>query len=161
VLSNLEPKPGYMNALYECVNGDKDVAVQVWACKTLASLAHQDSQLQPQALKTITAFFHQYGEGCTRADKDWGWRSVGNTLNDYFGEEGKAVIQQLMQQKEDRRVADLAWRIVYLQQEDGSTPGHMQIATVSEKEDLEAHQKHPFLKFEISDAVARDLPTVK
>jgi len=59
--------------------------------------------------------------------------------------ESKAVIQQLMQQKEDRQLADLAWRIVYLEQVDGSTPSHMKIPSVSEKEDLAAHLKHPFL----------------
>lgn len=145
VLINFEAKPVHMEAVQAAMNTDPDAVVQVNACKTLASLARQDPQrLQPNALKAVTAFFRQYGTGCARADKDWGWRIAGNALKDLCGEEGKKVLVELRQQKEDPRLADLAWRVVYLKQEDGFTP-------VTEQEDWEAHRKHPFLKFESSE----------
>ena len=72
-----------LEAMYESMSGDKDAVVQVCACKTLTSLARQDpKKLQPKALEAVTTFFRQYGQGCGRADKDWGWRVAGNTLRD-------------------------------------------------------------------------------
>ena len=126
------------------IDGDLDSVVQVNACRTLASLARQDpGQFRARALKSATTFFRQYGTGCVRSDKDWGWRIVGNTLKDYFETEGKAALDQLMQQKEDQQLADLAWRVVYLKQEDGFTP-------ITEEQEREAHLKHPFLRFDFS-----------
>ena len=55
-------------------------------------------------------------------------------------DEGKEALQQMMQQKEDKRLAELAWRVVYLKQEDGFTP-------ITEERDRQAHLHHPFLKF--------------
>jgi hypothetical protein len=141
VLANFDANPVYVDALYESMNRDTDAVVQVCACKTLASMARQDGQtLQPKALKAVTDFFRQYGQGCGRADRDWGWRVVGNTLRDGFGDAGKEALRQMMQQKEDKHLAELAWRVVYLKQEDGFTP-------ITEEEDREAHLHHPFLKF--------------
>ena len=141
VLINFEPKPEYVDALYESMSGDNDAVVQVCACKTLASISRQDSKtLQPKALKAVTAFFRQYGQGCERTDKDWGWRVVGNTLRDAFGADGKEALEQMMHHTEDKRLAELAWRVVYLKQEDGFTP-------MTEEQDREAHLHHPFLKF--------------
>jgi hypothetical protein len=141
VLSNFEPKPEFVDALYESMSGDKDAVVQVCACKTLASISGQDSKtLRPKALKAVTEFFRQYGQGCDRTDKDWGWRVVGNTLCNVFGADGKEALEQIMHHTEDKRLADLAWRVVYLKQQDGFTP-------ITEEQDREAHLHHPFLKF--------------
>jgi hypothetical protein len=139
--TNLEAKPEYLDALYESLTRETDAVVQICACKALISLARQDpNQFQAKALQTVTAFFRQYGEGCGRSDKDWGWRAVGNTLRDGFGEAGKAALEQMRQQKEDRHLAELAWRVIYLKQENGFTP-------MTEEQDREAHLHHPFLKF--------------
>jgi HEAT repeats len=144
VLINFEPKPAYMDALYESMNSDKDAVVQVCACKTLAGISRQDPrELQPKALAAVTAFFRQYGAKCERADKDWGWRVVGNTLRDVFGKEGREALEQIMQQKEDQHLADLAWRVVYLRQDD-------EFHFMTEEEERQAHLKHPFLKFDAS-----------
>jgi hypothetical protein len=46
-----------------------------------------------------------------------------------------------MAKKSDRRLAELAWQVVYIRQE------AMKFCPVTEAEDAEAHVHHPFLKF--------------
>jgi hypothetical protein len=61
-------------------------------------------------------------------------------LRDGFGADGKEALEQMMHLTEDKRLAELAWRVVYLKQEDGFTP-------MTEEQDRAAHLHHPFLKF--------------
>jgi hypothetical protein len=46
-----------------------------------------------------------------------------------------------MEAKQDRQLAELAWKVLYLKQEDG-------FCFVTEEEDRIAHAKHPFLKLQ-------------
>jgi len=49
----------------------------------------------------------------------------------------KKALEQIMHHTEDKRLAELAWRVVYLKQEDGFTP-------ITEEQDRAAHLHHPF-----------------
>jgi hypothetical protein len=57
-----------------------------------------------------------------------------------FGDRGSQVLEDFMHDKEDRVLADLAWRVVYLKQED-------QFCPLTEQQEYQDHLKHPFLKF--------------
>ena len=119
ILRNFPPTQIYVEAISRSMKEDRDVVVQVRACRSLATIVRQDAG-QPhreKALQSIVSFFRQYGEGCQRADKDWGWRDVGNSVRS-FGEAGNRALDQIMHQTENKTLADLAWRVVYLKQED-------------------------------------------
>jgi hypothetical protein len=130
-----------MDAISRSMKEDSDVVVQVRACRSLATIVRQDAgqPFREKALQSIVSFFRQYGEGCQRADKDWGWRDVGNSVRS-FGEAGSRVLDQIMHETQNRSLADLAWRVVYLKQED-------QFFHITEEQERQDHLKHPFLKF--------------
>lgn len=116
---------------------DPDAAVQVRAAATLAeALSGAGLPKEARALKDVADFFGRYGDGCKRPDADWGWREVGNALL-LFGGDGRAVLEKMMAEKTNRRLAELAWRVLYLQQGD-------RFFRLTEKEDREAHARHPF-----------------
>jgi hypothetical protein len=102
--------------------------------------------LRGRGLKAVGAFFLKYGKGCERADKEWGWRYVGNSML-LIGEAGKRMLEEFMQKKEDPLLADLAWRVVYLPQDNDLFP-------FTEEQERQNHLKHPFLKF-AKDAVQK------
>jgi hypothetical protein len=120
---------------------DREQTVQAHAAEALGEVvAGTDSPAGPgqSALEALTTLFREYGEGCLRSDVDWGWRSVGNAML-AFGAEGRKALEGLIEQKQDRRLAELAWRVVYIRH----GPGHYGITP---DEDREAHAHHPFLQ---------------
>src|SRR5258708_36163189 len=83
----------------------------------------------------VTACCRGYGDRCRRTDASWGWRVVGNALL-LFGEDGRKVLLGIMQEKGDRRLADLAWRVLYLKQGDQFYP-------LTLEDDRAVHARHP------------------
>lgn len=80
--------------------------------------------------------FEQQGDGTQRADKNWAYRRIGNALLD-IGNEGTAVLTQYMNQRYDRRLSELAWKVLHL-------PIRTHVVTsVTEAEDAYAHFKRP------------------
>jgi hypothetical protein len=143
VLMNIPPTPETIALATETMKHDTDEVVQDRAAVALASLirsAGATGQPRDQAIADLVAQFRIYGTGCQRHDKDWGWREVGNSLV-IFGDDGKAALEQIMNEKQDPQLADLAWRVLYLKQENGFT-------RITEAEDAANHARHPFLKFE-------------
>jgi HEAT repeat protein len=142
VIQNFPPTPLYFDRISQTINNDTDAVVQVRACRALAIIIRQDAgqPLRESALRSVAAFFRQYGEGCHRPDKDWGWRDVGNSLRT-FGEPGTHVLEEIMQDMTNRSLAELAWRVLYLKQED-------QFNHITEDQELKDHLKHPFLEFQ-------------
>jgi hypothetical protein len=142
VIQNFSPTPAYFDSISQTITNDADAVVQVRACRALAIIVRQDADrpLRESALRVLAAFFRQYGEDCRRPDKDWGWRDVGNSLRS-FGEPGIHVLEEIMQEKANKSLADLAWRVLYLKQED-------QFNHITEEQELKDHLKHPSLKFE-------------
>jgi hypothetical protein len=131
--------PLVSNALKEVMSGDKDHAVQTRAAVALAT-AHARNEPSParkQALNDVVSFFRQYGDGCQRTDREWGWRAVGNSLL-LFKKEGEAELKKIMSQPDNRALSDRAWRILHLRQGDGFFP-------ITEEQDAAAHRLHPWL----------------
>ncbi len=90
------------------------------------------------ALAEAVGFFRQYGDGCERTDRAWGWRPLGNSLLQ-FGQDGEAALKTLLADGTNRELSDRAWRILYLKQGDQFFP-------VTEAEDAAVHKLHPWLK---------------
>ena len=144
-MRNIPPTPQLIAATTEAMHKDRDEVVQVRAAMTLASLirsAGATGQLRERAIADLITQFRIYGAECSRHDKDWGWREVGNALV-LIGDDGRKALEEIMAQRSDSQLADLAWRVLYLKQEDHFT-------FITEQQDAEAHAKHPFLKFDAS-----------
>ena len=116
--STFGPKPEVLRLL-RADEHDRDDAVGVRAA-AVATLARHPSvtpELRAEVLAETVVFFRGYGEGCTRSDKDWGWRVAGEALLG-FGDDGQRAMEALMTEKANRRLAELAWRVLYLRQGD-------------------------------------------
>ena len=85
------------------------------------------------ALKEL---YGRLGEDCKRVDAEWGYRPVGNALL-AMGPEGEAVLKDLMTRTRDRRLADCAWKSLYIRQKPNS------FSEVTEKEDEEVFRMRP------------------
>jgi HEAT repeat protein len=118
-----------------------DDAVAVRAQTALAQMGSHPSAepaFRRQTLEETAAYFAKYGDGCARADKDWGWRLIGAALLNY-GSDGEKVLRTILLEKKGRRLPELAWRVLYVKQGDQYLPG-------SEAEDRAAHAMHPFMQ---------------
>ena len=133
--------PEVAQTLRTVMQQDPSHAVQVRAASLFASmharLPAKDNR-RVQALAQAVEFFRQYGDGCERTDRAWGWRLLGNSLLQ-FGPDGEAALKALMAEANNRELSDRAWRILYLKQGDQFFP-------VTEAEDAAAHKLHPWLK---------------
>ncbi|OHB57587.1 MAG: hypothetical protein A2Y07_06945 [Planctomycetes bacterium GWF2_50_10] len=134
-------KPSAIKALIEATRHD-DVAVSNRAAVSLGFLAkratEQTKSLRPQMLQACKELFSKMGNNCNRSDIEWGYRAAGNALLD-FGTEGEIVLQDFMDQKQDKRLAELAWRVLYFREKAGENAFNI----ITEKEDDEAFSKKP------------------
>jgi HEAT repeat protein len=125
--------------LHERMTADRDAAVQ---SRAAVALAQAHSRLPPEdprraeSLDWLDEFLRGYGDGTQRADRDWGWRPLGNALLEY-GPAGRERLERLLADPSNRSLSDLAWRILFLRQGDQFFP-------VTEVEDRAAHARHPW-----------------
>jgi len=87
-------------------------------------------------VKKLDGMFAQYGGGSTRSDAEWGWRTVGEAL-DRMGPPGREVLERYLDQDKDKVLADHAWNVLYVKQEDHQPV----IITVEEAE--AGYRMHP------------------
>lgn len=131
--------PRAVEALIAAIN-HKDVVVANRAAVSLGEVAVRDEKevahLRPNVREALTKLFRQFGDGCERADREWGYRSVGNALLD-MGGEGEAALREFMAQRSDKRLAELAWMVLELRQRPGT------FSEVTERENEEAFGKRP------------------
>jgi len=141
-LRNIQATPEIFAQVRKTLAEDNDVVVQVRAATTLADLTHSagnPAEVVKQSVQDLSAAFKRYGGNCTRTDKDWGWREVGNAFA-ALGADGDKALQDIMNDKQDARLADLAWRVIYLPQRDGFT-------VMTEAQEADGHANHPTIKF--------------
>jgi HEAT repeat protein len=78
----------------------------------------EDIQLtseQKRALAALSRKFKEFGDGSTRSDLEWGFRPIGNAML-AFGAEGGRQLQEMIDQKKDHPLAELAWQVLYIRQ---------------------------------------------
>jgi uncharacterized lipoprotein YddW (UPF0748 family) len=141
-LSNVNRTPSVIETLIAATQR-ADVVVANRAATSLAALAvrrqKENEPLRPRIIEVLKALFAKCGDGCARADADWGYRAVGNALL-RLKPEGEAVLQEFMDQRKDRRLAGLAWKTLHIRQDRGT------FSEVTEKENDEAFKKRPVFK---------------
>lgn len=109
-------------------------------------IAMQEYNAILQALKTL---FIKSGDASARSDKEWGYRSVGNALMD-CGKDGIKVLEDFTKQDTDKRLAELAWRVLTYKEKSGSNSFNL----ISEKENDALFDTSPaFLKFQNKQAI--------
>ena len=127
--------------IHQVMLQDPSHAVQVRAAAAYAAMFARlpaDDPARTVALREMIQYFGQYGDGCKRSDREWGWRLLGNTLLDY-GTAGEEAMKELMTKPDNRDLSDRAWRILYLKQGDRFFP-------ITEADDAAAHRLHPWRK---------------
>lgn len=139
--SSFGPTATVTKTIRKVMQEDSSHAVQVRAATAYASMFARlpaDDAARTAALREMIQYFRQYGDGCERTDREWGWRVLGNMLLD-FGDAGQDALKELMAKPENRELSDRAWRILYLKQGDRFYP-------ITEAEDAAAHRLHPWRK---------------
>ena len=139
--SSFGPTTAVAQTIRTVMHTDPSHAVQVRAATAFAMMNSRlpaEDPVRQQALEEAVTYFRQYGDGCQRTDREWGWRLLGNTLLE-FGPAGEDSLKALMADASNRALSDRAWRILYLKQGDQFYP-------TTEAEDALAHQQHPWKK---------------
>jgi HEAT repeat protein/uncharacterized lipoprotein YddW (UPF0748 family) len=138
-LGNVRKNVKAVEALIRATQGE-DVVVSDRAAVSLGEIAARNeaevSALRPRMIEALKALYAKLGDACHRPDVEWGYRPVGNALL-AFGPEGEAVLQEFMGQTKDRRLAETAWKVLYIRQRPGT------FSEVTEKENEEAFKKRP------------------
>lgn len=116
-LGNLPSSPESVELLISSLS-HADPAVANRCAASLGKIAAagrpEVAALRPQILEALLTAFRRHRNPALR-DADWGWRPIGNAILD-FGDEGAAALRELRGQREDFRLAELAWRVVDLTQ---------------------------------------------
>jgi hypothetical protein len=138
-LGNVRKSPEAVEALIEAIRHE-DVVVSDRAAVSLAEIVGRKEaegpELRARFVAALKELFGRLGDGCKRADADWGYRPVGNALL-AMGLEGEAVLRGFMDQTKDRRLAEFAWKTLYIRQKPNS------FSEVTEKENEEAFKMRP------------------
>lgn len=98
------------------------------------------SENQQRALGALVQKFKEFGDGSTRSDLAWGFRPVGNAIL-AFGAEGGRRMQEMIDQKKDRQLAGLAWKVYVLRQ---SINSQCLVVPDAVEENARIYRTHPF-----------------
>ncbi|MCX6910451.1 MAG: HEAT repeat domain-containing protein [Verrucomicrobia bacterium] len=139
-LANVTRSPKAVETLIEAAKHN-DPVVSDRAATSLAMIATRRHEkeiepLRPRMIEALKNLYTKLGDGCARADADWGYRPVGNALLK-FGADGERVLQEFMDQRKDRRLAEQAWQSLYVRLDNGA------FSETCEKEADEAFKKRP------------------
>jgi hypothetical protein len=123
--------------------GFEDEMVRVQAAESLSLMLTEigfTAKVREGALEKLKNIFSSYSVTAVRPEIDEsGWRRVGDAIL-AFGDEGERVMRRMYEQKADYRLAELAWRILYLPLRRERKP-----FTMTEVDDRRAHEKRPVL----------------
>lgn len=114
-----------------------DPVVQDRAAVSLGEMMVRKDKAAMAASENIIAvlktLFMKFKDGSSRSDKEWGYRSVGNALMD-CGNEGIKILEVFTKQEEDKRLAELAWRVLSYKEKAG--PNKFNLITEKENDVL-------------------------
>ena len=93
---------------------------------------------QHKAVAALTKRFAQFTESYQGSDGDWAFRPIGNSLL-ATGPRGREALQRFMDQREDKQLADYAWRILHVPQTG------WRYVTCTEQEAEKGYRLHPIV----------------
>jgi HEAT repeat protein len=88
------------------------------------------------AVDKLAGMFAEYGDGSTRVDADWGWRTIGEALA-RMGPRGSEVLEGYLNQDDDKLLAERAWSVLYVKQD------AFKIIKITEEEAEAGYRMHP------------------
>jgi len=94
---------------------DKSDTVQSRAATSLKNMMGYSSispELKQRVFDKLMAKYQEFGAGCKRTDCDWGWRPIGETIRDGFGDKGKNAMLDILNSK-NTELAQLTWRVFF------------------------------------------------
>ncbi len=116
---------------------DAHPSVRNRAALSLTSFYRSKSRwVTARQLAALRALQRCFEEACS--EDDWSFRPVGNALLS-LGPRGREALQAFMDQREDKRLADAAWRILHVKQ------NGWRYETCTEAEAEAGYKKHPVL----------------
>lgn len=118
--------------------------------KIAAANRAEVSSLRPRMLEALLTSFHRHADA-KLPDADWGWRTVGNAILD-CGPEGAAALHALRDQRNDFRLAELAWRVADLPQR----PNRFSLVTEPENEAAISRRPLPPKQLQVDPAAGND-----
>lgn len=95
-------------------------------------------QQRSHILDALVGRFSELGDGYDGSDAEWGYRPVGNAIL-AFGPDGEAALERLSRQSQDKRLAELAWRVLTIREKSG--PNAFNVITEEQAE--EGFRKRP------------------
>jgi hypothetical protein len=153
-LANVTRCPQAVETLIEATRQDNIVVANRAATSLGVIAARREKEvepLRPGMIEALQTLYGRLGDGCARADADWGYRPVGNALLK-FGADGERVLQEFMDQRKDRRLAEQAWKSLYVRLDNGA------FIETCEKENDEAFKRRPVFNRDIR--VGADVKTI-
>ena len=137
-LGNIARSSEAIELLITTLNHD-DQTVANRAAVSLGELAAlkrtETAALRPKMLAALVTAFKKHSDA-KRDDAEWGWRPVGNAILD-CGDEGADALRRIRDQRDDMRLAELAWRVVDLPQRKST------FSNVSVEQNEEAMKRRP------------------
>lgn len=111
---DVESREELVAELAALTDHEPSAVVQLKAVKAVARLAEANLLgTSVDMVPIVSRLFREYGDGCTRTDAAFGWRIAGNALL-ALGERGRAALDKMRVQTDDRWLAWLAYEVVYL-----------------------------------------------
>jgi hypothetical protein len=138
-LGNLPNGDGAVTALLAELAGTDTTTSAHSATALAAMLARGDPAAVARRADILTgldAALKAQGDGSRRGDRAWAYRLIGPAVI-AAGDDGKALLRRAMDQRTDRRLAEIAWAALYLPEKPGA------FSPVAEAEDAEAHRHKP------------------
>jgi hypothetical protein len=105
-------QPENMEILYRALD-DSCGAVQSRAAMTLRGMVPKmTEEMKQRFFDKLMVRYQEFGAGCRRTDFDWGWRPIGETIRDGFGDKGKTALLDILNGK-NTELAQLTWRVFF------------------------------------------------
>lgn len=65
-------------------------------------------------MELLVDLFRQFGAYSSRSDREWGYRTVADSLINYFGDQGKNRLVDILNEKNDPLLSEYAFKSVYI-----------------------------------------------
>jgi HEAT repeat protein len=138
-LGNLGPSVEAVRVLLGALRHEDPVVSDRAATSLAVIITQHQSEIDP--LRSAVAaelrnLYGRLGDGCRRADAEWGYRPVGDALLK-LGPEGEQILKAFLAQTHDRRLALQAWKSLYIRHDSQA------FSEITEKENEEAFRHLP------------------
>jgi hypothetical protein len=112
-----------------------------------------------EIIAAMVAAFKNFGDGKNPPDIEWGYRSVGEGLL-YCGKDGEEALKKMMNNGSDKRLAELAWRVLAYREKPDHEANRFNLICEHENDKLFA-MRPAILKDKTIELLAQDFENKK